>query len=182
MKTEENKRMLALSCIVADLKTENMELEHRVHQLVDDYNDVVRQLDGKEKSKDKYSSKRMMGELQQMREQCDKLEVENRELKRFAKAMHDFVKDKHIYMKKGTSCGYTQGYNTVCSTYCLVCSSCLGVIEGHGVICEKRLKESSVSLPNDVGEVRLVEASSSLATDVCEERLAEESEVFPNDE
>ena len=48
MKTEENKRMLALSCIVADLKAENMELEQRVHQLVDDYNDVVRQLDGNE--------------------------------------------------------------------------------------------------------------------------------------
>ena len=43
MKTEENKRMLALSYIVADLKAENMELAQRVHQLVDDYNDVVQQ-------------------------------------------------------------------------------------------------------------------------------------------
>ena len=43
MKTEENKRMLALSYIVADLKAENMELVERVHQLVDDYNDVVKQ-------------------------------------------------------------------------------------------------------------------------------------------
>ena len=43
MKTEENKRMLALSYIVADLKAENMELVERVHQLVDDYNDVVQQ-------------------------------------------------------------------------------------------------------------------------------------------
>ena len=150
MTTEENKRMLALSYIVADLKAENMELAQRVHQLVDDYNNVVRQLDDKEKSKDKDSSKRMMGELQQMREQCDKLEVENRELKRFAKAMRDFVKDKNIYMKKGTSCVYTQGYNTVCSTYCLECKSCVGVIEGVGVICERRLKEANVSLP-DIG-------------------------------
>ena len=38
MKTEENKRMLALSYIVADLKAENIELAQRVHQLVDDYN------------------------------------------------------------------------------------------------------------------------------------------------
>ena len=43
METNENKRMLALSYIVADLKAENMELVERVHQLVDDYNDVVRQ-------------------------------------------------------------------------------------------------------------------------------------------
>ena len=43
MKEEENKRMLALSYIVADLKAENIELAQRVQQLVDDYNDVVRQ-------------------------------------------------------------------------------------------------------------------------------------------
>ena len=30
MTTEENKRVLALSCIVADLKAENMELVERV--------------------------------------------------------------------------------------------------------------------------------------------------------
>ena len=48
MKTEENKRMLALSYIVADLKTENVELEQRVHQLLDNYNKVVHQLNSKE--------------------------------------------------------------------------------------------------------------------------------------
>ena len=36
MTEEENKRMLALSYMVADLKAENMELVERVHQLVDD--------------------------------------------------------------------------------------------------------------------------------------------------
>ena len=149
MKTEENKRMLALSCILADMKAENIELAQRVQQLEDDYNDVVRQLNGKQKRKDK-NSKPTLGEVLDVRSRCYKLEVENRELKRFAKAMHAFVKDKNIYMKKGTSCGYTQGYNTVCSTYCLECSSCLGVIEGLGVICEKRLKEAKVSLP-DIG-------------------------------
>lgn len=48
MTTEENKRMLALSYIVADLKAENIELVQRVHQLVDDYNKVVHQLNSKE--------------------------------------------------------------------------------------------------------------------------------------
>ena len=139
MKTEENKRMLALSYIVADLKAENMELAQRVHQLVDEYNEVARQLRGMEKRKDEDSSKQTLGEMMQMRDHCDKLEKENRELKRFAKAMHAFVKDKNIYMRKGTSCAYRQGNPAVCSTSCLECDSCLGIIEGHGVICEKRL-------------------------------------------
>ena len=139
MTTEENKRMLALSYIVADLKAENIELAQRVQQLVDDYNDVARQLRGMEKRKDEDSSKQTLGEMMQMRDHCDKLEVENRELKRFAKAMHAFVKDKNIYMRKGTSCAYRQGNPAVCSTPCLECDSCLGIIEGHGVICEKRL-------------------------------------------
>ena len=146
MKEEENKRMLALSYIVADLKAENIELAQRVHQLVDDYNDVVRQLDGKETHKDEDPAKLLLGNMQKMRDHCDKLEKENRELKRFAKAMHAFVKDKNIYMRKGTYCEYKQGKPPVCSTPCLECGSCLGVIEGHGVICEKRLAEANVSI------------------------------------
>ena len=145
MKEEENKRMLALSYIVADLKAENIELEQRVHQLVDEYNDVVRQLNGKQKRKDK-NSKPTLGEVLDVRSRCYKLEVENRELKRFAKAMHAFVKDKNIYMRKGTYCEYKQGKPPVCSTLCLECGSCLGVIEGHGVICEKKLAEANVSI------------------------------------
>ena len=146
MKTEENKRMLALSCIVADLKAENMELVERVHQLVDDYNDVVRQLNGNGTHKDEDPAKLLLGNMQKMRDHCDKLEVENRELKRFAKVMHAFVKDKNIYMRKGTYCEHKQGNPPVCSTACLECDSCLGVIEGHGVICEKRLAEANVSI------------------------------------
>ena len=145
MKTEENKRMLALSYIVADLKAENMELVERVQQLVDDYNNVVHKLN----DKDEYSSKRTIAEMQQMREQCEYLEKKNEELERFAKAMREFVKDKSIYMIKGTSCEYKQGHRPVCSTACLECSSCLGVIEGHDVICGQRLKEANVSLPDN---------------------------------
>lgn len=82
MTTEENKRMLALAYVVADLKTENMELEQRVHQLMDDYNDVVRQLNGKEKRKGEDSSKQTLGEMMQMRDHCDTLEKDNEQLKR----------------------------------------------------------------------------------------------------
>ena len=148
MKTEENKRMLALSYIVADLKAENMELEKRVQQLVDDNNNVVRQLDGKETHKDEDPAKLLLDNMQKMRDHCDKLEVENRELKRFEKAMHEFVKDKNIYMIKDSECQFRPGCVPVCSLYCLECGSCLGVIEGVGVICEKRLKEARVSLPD----------------------------------
>ena len=148
MKTEENKRMLALSCIVADLKAENMELAQRVQQLVDDYNEVVRQLNGNGKRKDK-NSKPTLGEVLDVRSRCYKLEVENRELKRFAKAMHAFVKDKKLYMAKGANCQYYKDGPHVCSTFCLECKSCLGVIEGLGVICANKLIEARVSFPDN---------------------------------
>ena len=139
MTTEENKRMLALSYIVADLKAENMELAQRVQQLVDDYNDVASQLRGMEKRKDEDSSQHTLGEMMQMRDHCDKLEKENRKLKGFAKVIHSFMKDKKIYMEKGTLCGYMQGSPAVCSSACLECDSCLGVIDECGVICRQTL-------------------------------------------
>ena len=146
MTTEENKRMLALAYVVADLNAENMELEQRVHQLVDDYNDVVRQLNGKEKRKNEDSSTKTLVKLQQTEEQCYKLERENKKLKFLAKGIHSFVKEKKLYIKKGDECPYCRRGITACSSYCRACGSCLGVIEGLGVICERRLKEANVSL------------------------------------
>lgn len=142
MKTEENKRMLALSCIVADLKAENMELEQRVHQLMDEYNDVVRQLDGKETRKDEDPAKLFLADMQKMRDHCDKLEKENRELKGFAKATHSFMKDKQIYIENGANCQYYKDGIRVCPTFCPECKSCLGIIEGLGVICANKLIEA----------------------------------------
>ena len=149
MKTEENKRMLALSYIVADLKAENIDLAQRVQQLVDDYNEVVRQLNGKETRKDEDPAKLLLGNMQKMRDHCDKLEVENRELKGFAKAIHSFVKDKKLYMAKGANRQYHKDGPYVCSTFCLECKSCLGVIDGVGVICANKLLEARVSFPDN---------------------------------
>lgn len=149
MKTEENKRMLALSCIVADLKAENMELVERVHQLEDDYNNVARQLNDKEKSKDEDSSKPAIDEMQQMREHCDHPERLNKKLERFAKAMHEFVIDKNLYMKKDSECPYRPCCIHVGSSRCLGCKSCLSVIKGHGVICDNKLVEARVSFPDN---------------------------------
>ena len=150
MTTEENKRMLALSCIVADLKAENMELVERVQQIAAEYSNVVCQSDLQEKRKDKDSSTKTLVKLRDTEEQCYKLERENQNLKRFEKAIHAFVKEKNLYMKKDNECPYWHRGIPVCSTYCLECKSCVGVIEGLGVICEKRLKEANVSLP-DIG-------------------------------
>ncbi len=149
MTTEENKRLLALSYIAADLKAENIEMTQRVYQLVDDYNKVVRQLNGQEKRKEDNPSNQTLGEIQQMRDHCYKLERMNEELERFSKAISSIVKDLNIYMGKGTSCGYKPGHPPVSSTACLECASCLGVIDGCGVICEKRLAEASVVFPDN---------------------------------
>ena len=148
MKTEENKRMLALSCIAADLKAENMELEQRVHQLAAELADVLCRLNEKEKRMNEGSSTQTLVELRQMQEQCDKLERENRELKRFETAMHEFVKDKKICMRKDSECPFRPGCVSVGSLRCLECGSCLGVIEGVGVICDKRLAEACAVFPS----------------------------------
>ena len=149
MKAEENKRMLALSYIVADLKAENIELAQRVQQLVDDYNDVARQLNGKETHKDEDPAKLLLGNMQKMRDHCDELERENKELERFAKAIHSFVKDKKLYLANGANCPYYKNSPHVYSTFCLECKSCLGIIEGLGVICANKLVEARVSFPNN---------------------------------
>ena len=80
--TEENKRMLALSYMVADLKAENMELADRVQYLEDDYNKVVSLLHVMENSKDKDPANKTLDELKHLRDHCDMLEKNIEELKR----------------------------------------------------------------------------------------------------
>lgn len=96
-----NNRMEVLAYIIADLKAENMKLELRVHQLMDDYNDVVRQLNETEKQHDEKTPKQTSFDMNQLRYHCDTVEMMNKELERFAKAIHSFVKDKKLYMAKG---------------------------------------------------------------------------------
>ena len=73
MKTEENNRMESLSCIIADLKAENMMMTERVHQLIDDYNDVARQLNDKEKHEPNTEGY-TLGELTEALDKCEALE------------------------------------------------------------------------------------------------------------
>lgn len=149
MTAEENKRMLARSHNADDSKPHRIKFMQRMHPLPDNHEEIARHLEEKYKSIDEDQPKRWLRDMLNMRERLNHPEGRNIELLHIASVFCTFVKDKNLYVKKGTSCGYTQGYNTVCSTYCLECKSCVGVIEGLGVICEKRLKEANVSLPDD---------------------------------
>ena len=153
---------------LGQMAEENAELELRLNRLLDEYNCTVdalselrkREKEASEKEKPdekregsgenwETSTKTTLGEMFQMRDHCDKLEVENRELQRFAKAIHSFVKDKKLYMAKGANCQYYKDGPHVCSTFCLECKSCLGIIEGLGVICANNLVEARVSFPDN---------------------------------
>lgn len=132
-----------------DLERENGELEQRVHQLTADYNAAVHQLGCKEERKDENSSNQMPEEMQQMFDRCSDLELENDKLKRIAIEFHHFVEDKKLYMKNKSSCGYEQDRPVVGFKSCQECSSFLGVIEGLGVICKKRLADAKISFLAD---------------------------------
>lgn len=144
MEKETNNRMEALAYIIADLKAENIELVQRVHQLVEDYNDVARQLRGMEKRKDEDQSRQTLGEMMQMRDHCDKLEVENNNLKTCLIAVSSFLRDKNLYMANGTLCSYGSGNPEVCPEYCKKCNSYLSTLKDVAVVCSRRLAEASV--------------------------------------
>lgn len=123
---------------------ENVELEQRVHQLTDDFNDVARQLRGQEKRKDEDPATQTLGQMSQMRDRCDKLEVENKQLKVYARAVDAFIRDKELYMPKGISCPYFQETIAVASNFCMECDFCLRVLNDCGVVCRKIFKEAKI--------------------------------------
>ena len=81
-----NNRMEVLAYIIADLKAENMMMTERVHQLVDDYNDVVHQLNGKEK----HEPNREGYTLGKLTEALDKCEALKKDYKQLAKEHRNF--------------------------------------------------------------------------------------------
>ena len=143
-----NNRIETLAYIIADLKAENMELLKHMQNISAEFADVLCRWNEEERRMNECLSAQTLVELRQMQEQCDKLERENRELKRFEKAMHEFVKDKNICMRKDSECQYHSGGVSVGSLRCLECGQCLGVLDGAGVICEKRLAEACAVFPS----------------------------------
>lgn len=123
---------------------ENVELGQRVHQLTDDYNEVVRQMREQEKRKDEDPVTPTSEEMSQMRNFCAKFEVENTQLKEYVKAVDSFIKDKELYMPKGIKCPSSKGNPAVASSSCLECASCIRVLEGFGVVCGNVLYEAKV--------------------------------------
>lgn len=75
-----NNRMETLAYIISDLKAENVELEQRVHQLIDDYNDVARQLRGMEKHEPNTEGY-TLGEPTEALDKCEALGKGIKELK-----------------------------------------------------------------------------------------------------
>lgn len=150
MTTEENKRMLALSCIIADVKAENMELEQRVHQLMSDYNEVARQLRGLEKRKDEDTAKHTLDEMLITGELCEKLEAENSELKKYAKVFDAFVQSNKLYVPFGVTCPYHPEKPAAFSMPCRSCTMYLHTLDSmNGVVCRRHLMEVKVNFPCD---------------------------------
>lgn len=137
-----NNRMETLAYIIADLKAENIELTQRVHQLMDDYNDVVHLLNGTEKRKDEVQTKQTHDEMQQLRAHCDKLEVEYNDLMTCLISVSSFLRDKKLYVANGTLC--LNGSVVVSSQCCKRCNFYLSTLKDVGVICRRRLSEATV--------------------------------------
>mgnify|MGYP007025968798 CR=1 FL=1 len=148
---------------LGQMAEENAELELRLNRLVDEYNCTVDALSELRKREREASEKEelseahggsdgkregaasvTLGEMFKMRDLCDKLEVENTDLKKYAAAMDTFVSRTKLYMENGTVClhPYTGkfAYSVVAgSTACLECGSCLRVLPDLGVVCAKKL-------------------------------------------
>lgn len=124
---------------------ENVELEQRVHQLMDEYNEVAKQLHGAEKRKEEDPTRQMLSEMRQMRDHCDKLEVESNYLNKFLIAVSSFLKNHKLYMAYGASCSYRSGHPAVSSPSCRECRSYKSDLQDCGVVCERRLSDANVS-------------------------------------
>lgn len=140
-----NNRMETLAYIISDLKAENLELEQRIHQLMDEYNDVVHQLHGAEKRQGEDPTRQTLSEMHQMRDHCDKLEVENSDLNKCLIAVSSFLKNHKLYMAYGASCSYRSDHPAVSSMSCRECCSYKSDLLDCGVVCKRRLAEANVS-------------------------------------
>ena len=124
---------------------ENAELEQRVNQLTDDYNRVVNQLREAKERKEEHPIIWTFCEMRKMRDLCDELDKKISRLMEYEKSINSFVKAKKLYMPKGMSCLYWESRPIICSTRCLECNMCLGVLKDLGVVCKQKLSDAKIS-------------------------------------
>lgn len=140
----------ALIYRMGQIVKENVELEHRVHQLTSYNNEVIRQLRGLEKRKDEYTVKNTLGEILTTGELCEKLEAGNSELKKFTKAFDAFVQNNKLYIPCGVNCPYHPEKPAAFSTPCQSCTMYLYTLDSmKGVVCKRHLMEVNVNSPCD---------------------------------
>lgn len=147
---------------LGQMAEENAELELRMSRLMDEYNcttdelSKLREREREASEKDELSeahggsggkregaARVTLGEMFQMRDLCDKLEVENVDLKKYAAALDAFVSRTKLYMENGTVCPrYTENLQfsvEAGATACLECDSCLRILPDLGVVCAREL-------------------------------------------
>ena len=140
----------ALIYRIGQMVKENVELEQRVHQLVEDHNEVARQLRGLEKRKDEDTAKHTLGEMLTTGELCEKLEKENSKLEKYAKVFNAFVQKNKLYIPYGVTCPYHPEKPVAFSMLCQSCSMYLYTLDSmNGVVCRRHLMEVKVNFPCD---------------------------------
>lgn len=112
---------------LGEMVKENVELEQRVHQLMDDYNRVVKQVNGK-------SADALMGENENLKTQCKRLQIERNEARTsMAEYKHheaELINAINRYcesdiVKCGAPCPNRSGCN-VCLNECSACGHKIG--------------------------------------------------------
>ena len=126
-----------------NLVKENVELEQRAHQLMDDYNKLMRQFRGMEKGYTKTAAQQKTESL------CNTLSAENEHLKTYVSAVNDFIVRNKLYVSKKSLCLHKRERTPVGSVFCLECPACLKAIDGHGVVCLHSLKDMKVSIDDE---------------------------------
>ena len=140
----------ALIYRIGQMVKENVELEQRVHQLVDDYNEVVHHQHGLGKRKDEDMAEHTLGEMLNTIDLCEKLEKENSELKKFTKAFDAFVQNNKLYIPCGANCPYHPEKPLAFSMPCQSCTMYLYTLDSmNGVVCKRHLMEVKVNSPCD---------------------------------
>lgn len=153
MMTKNKELYSALIQRLGEMVKENVELEQRVHQLMDEYNRVARKLRAKDDA-DSKDGKGVMEQMRQMRDLCDRLEREKKAAEVKCDDLRSLTEKKIKQLERyeqadfveiGTSCVFQiQDYGKadvgVGSVVCMSCSHFLksDVHERKSILCARR--------------------------------------------